>query len=61
MNREEGTWFVNVLKDISVENAKIKSFQQIKSDYEEKGLENFELFWNSKPLKTLKSFGLLVL
>ena len=61
MNREEGTWFVNVLTDISVENAKIKSFQQIKSDYEEKGLENFELFWNSKPLKTLKSFGLLVL
>ena len=61
MNREEGTWFVNVLTDISVENAKIKSFQQIKSEYEEKGLENFELFWNSKPLKTLKSFGLLVL
>lgn len=61
MNREEGTWFVNVLTDISVENAKIKSFQQIKSDYEEKGLENFELFWNSKPLKIFKSFGLLVL
>ena len=61
MNREEGEWFVELLQSISVENAKIKSFLEIKSDYEEKGLENFELFWHSKPLKTLKSFGLLVL
>ena len=61
MNREEGDWFVELLHSISVENAKIKSFLQIKNDYEEKGLENFELFWHSKPLKTLKSFGLLVL
>lgn len=61
MNREEGEWFANVLEDLSVQNAKAKTFQQIKNDYEQKGLENFELFWNSKPLKTLKSFGLLVL
>ncbi|WP_026978193.1 B12-binding domain-containing radical SAM protein [Flavobacterium tegetincola] len=61
MNREEGEWFVEMLQKITVENAKPKSFQQVKSDYEEKGLEDFELFWHSKPLKTLKSFGLLVL
>ena len=61
MNREEGEWFVSVLADLSIENSKPKSYQQLKNDFEEKGLENFELFWFSKPLKTLKSFGLLVL
>ena len=61
MNKEEGEWFVTVLEELSVQNSKPKSFQQLKNDFEEKGLENFELFWHSKPLKTLKSFGLLVL
>ena len=61
MNREEGEWFATILEELGVQNAKPKSFQQLKNDYEQKGLENFELFWNSKPLKTLKSFGLLVL
>ncbi len=40
---------------------KLKTYQQLKNDFEEKGLENFELFWFSKPLKNLKSFGLMVL
>ena len=61
MNREEGDWFLEILQSIAVESGKVKTFQQLKFDYEEKGLEDFELFWHSKPLKTLKSFGLLVL
>lgn len=61
MNKEEGAWFATIIADLSVQNAKPKSLQQLKNDYEEKGLEDFELFWHSKPLKTLKSFGLLVL
>ena len=61
MNREEGDWFLNLLGKISIENSKLQSFIQIKNDYEQKGLDDFEIFWHSKPLKTLKSFGLLVL
>jgi hypothetical protein len=61
MNKEEGEWFASILEELSVQNSKPKSFQQLKNDYEQKGLEDFELFWHSKPLKTLKSFGLLVL
>ena len=61
MNREEGEWFVKTLEELSVQNSKTKSFQQLKNDFEQKGLEDFELFWHSKPLKTLKSYGLLVL
>ncbi|WP_432673228.1 B12-binding domain-containing radical SAM protein [Flavobacterium sp. SM2513] len=61
MNKEEGEWFASILEESSVQNTKPKSYQQLKTDYEQKGLEDFELFWHSKPLKTLKSFGLLVL
>ena len=61
MNKEEGEWFTTILEELYVQNSKPKSFQQLKNDYEQKGLEDFELFWHSKPLKTLKSFGLLVL
>lgn len=61
MSREEGEWFVDILEMISIKSQKATSFQQLKKDFEQKGLENFELFWHSKPLKTVKSFGLLVL
>ena len=40
--------------------SKIYTFQEIKADFEMK-LEDFELFWYSKPIKTLREFGLLVL
>jgi hypothetical protein len=62
MSREEGDWLIATLADLMVQQpAKPKSYQYLKNDYEQKGLEHFELFWHSKPIKTLKSFGLLVL
>lgn len=61
MNKAEGEWWATILEELSVQNTKPTSYQQLKNDYEQKGLEDFELFWHSKPLKTLKSFGLLVL
>lgn len=61
MSREEGEWLTAILEDIMVHNGKPKSFQHFKNEYEQKGFEHFGLFWHSKPLKTLKSFGLLVL
>jgi hypothetical protein len=62
MSREEGDWLIATLADLMVQQpAKPKSYQYLKNDYEQKGLEHFELFWHSKPIKTLKSYGLLVL
>jgi len=60
-NKEEGEWFVKVVDLISIHNTKLMSFQSLKTDFENSGLENFELFWHSKPVKKLKTFGLLVL
>ncbi|MFV5688232.1 B12-binding domain-containing radical SAM protein [Flavobacterium sp. ZT3R25] len=59
-NKKEGEWLVEILQKISVSNTKIHTFQEIKTDFE-KQLEDFELFWYSKPVKTLREFGLLVL
>ena len=59
-NKNEGEWLVEMLQKISVSNAKIYNYQEIKADFEIQ-LEDFELFWYSKPIKTLREFGLLVL
>ncbi|MFE3847493.1 B12-binding domain-containing radical SAM protein [Flavobacterium sp. LB3P45] len=58
--KKEGEWLIEILLKISVSNAKICTFHEIKSDFEIH-LEDFELFWYSKPIKTLREFGLLVL
>jgi hypothetical protein len=56
--KKEGDWLVQMLEKISVSNAKTYSFKEIKSDFETH-LEDFELFWYSKPVNTLREFGLL--
>jgi radical SAM superfamily enzyme YgiQ (UPF0313 family) len=60
MNKDEGEWLVEIIKKISVSNQKTYTFQEIKTDFESH-LENFELFFYSKPIKTLRDYGLLIL
>ena len=59
-SKEEGEWLVALLTKIAVANTKVYSFQEIKADFE-KELEDFELFWYSKPIHILRSYGLLIL
>ncbi|MFT3795661.1 B12-binding domain-containing radical SAM protein [Flavobacterium sp.] len=59
-NKAEGEWLVKMLDWVSVSGSKTMTFQQIKTDFET-GLEDFELFWYSKPINILRDFGLLVL
>jgi len=58
--KNEAEWLLQMLEKISVSKSKIYSFQEIKSDFEIYS-EDFELFWYSKPVNTLRAFGLLVL
>ena len=57
---KEGEWLITTLNVISVSNSKTTQFQELKADFETE-LEDFELFWYSKPMSSLKEFGLLVL
>ncbi len=64
-NKKEGEWLVEMLEKISIHNILPLgvlgfTFQEIKSDFETH-FEDFELFWYSKPVNTLREFGLLVL
>lgn len=59
-NRKETDWLVEMLQKLSVKNSKLYTLQEIKLDFENE-MEDFELFWYSKPINTLRHFGLLVL
>ena len=60
INKEEGDWLLIMLQKMAITNDKLLNFMTIKQDFET-NLENFELFWYSKPINTLKTYGLLVL
>ena len=59
-SQEQGEWLANVLQKLSAAE-KPMTFAQVKQDYETTGLEDFELLWYSKPVNTLREYGLLAL
>ncbi len=60
LEQDKGNWLVEKLEVLSVTNEKRLTFQQLKADFETH-FEDFELFWYSKPMITLKEVGLLTL
>ncbi len=61
VDEPQGIWLANMLKALSVNNNKTYTLQEVKDDYEKTGLEDFELFWDNKPVNTLYKAGLLQL
>jgi hypothetical protein len=59
--RKQGEWLASMLPELSLENKKIYSRQEVKENYEAAGLEDFELFWDNKPITGLDKMGLLQL
>jgi hypothetical protein len=55
----KGKWLLKVLEKITVYNNQKTTFSELKIAFELE-FEDFELFWYSKPIKTLRDFGLLV-
>jgi hypothetical protein len=60
-DEQEGLWLANVLPSLSIQNDKQLTLQQVKENYEVAGLNDFELFWDNKPVNTLYKAGLLQL
>ena len=59
VDEAQGLWFVNMLEKLSIANLKTYTLQEVKESYEAAGLEDFELFWDNKPISTMNKVGLL--
>jgi hypothetical protein len=57
--KDKGLWLLAILKQLTPQN-KPKTFKQLKTDFETQ-IEDFELFWYSKPIDVLRAHGLLIL
>jgi hypothetical protein len=61
VDQAQGNWLAGMLEKLSVNNAKTYTLKEVIDSYTEAGLEDFELFWDNKPVNTLYKFGLLKL
>ncbi|MEC4003915.1 radical SAM protein [Flavobacterium sp. SUN052] len=60
LEKDKADWLLQTLEKVTVFNTQKLTFANLKSDFEIH-FDDFELFWYSKSIHTLKSFGLLVL
>ncbi len=60
VNERQGSWLYTLFQKLSTAGTAF-TLQDVKNDYEAAGLEDFELFWDNKPVNTLHKAGLLQL
>ena len=60
LEEEKAIWLTLILEQIAVANDKKTTFSDLKINYENQ-FEDFELFWYSKSINTLRDIGLIVL
>jgi hypothetical protein len=60
LEKDKADWLLKTLENLSLNNEKRITFSELKSSFEIQ-FEDFELFWYSKPIQTLKGVGLLAL
>lgn len=56
IEKEKGDWLLKILNIISIHNDKKNTFLVLKTDFEE-NFDDFELFWYSKPINTLRNLA----
>jgi hypothetical protein len=61
ISQPQGEWLAAMLEKLSVNNTKTYTLQEVQQDYEATGFDDFELFWDNKPVNTLHKYGLLAL
>ena len=55
----KGNWLLELLQKTAVAETAGMTYAAVKENYEAAGLEDFELFWDNKPVTTLYKAGLL--
>ena len=61
VEKGNGIWLFEILCKLSVYESKHWNFSELRSNFESTQTEDFELFWNSKPILILRENGLLSL
>jgi radical SAM superfamily enzyme YgiQ (UPF0313 family) len=61
VDQQKGEWLEKMVTQLSIYNNKGYTLKDVKESYEAAGLEDFELFWDNKPVSTLYKAGLLKL
>ncbi|MEO6732754.1 MAG: B12-binding domain-containing radical SAM protein [Ferruginibacter sp.] len=61
VSQQQGEWLAGILQQLSVDNNKTFTLQEVKDNYETAGLTDFELFWDNRPVNTLYKMGLVQL
>lgn len=56
---QQGEWLMQVLQQLHIDNGTAMTLAQVQESYTTAGLEDFELFWDNKPMNTLWRAGLL--
>jgi hypothetical protein len=59
--KAQGDWLAATLQQININNPKTFTLKEITDSYEAAGLEDFELFWDNKPVNSLWKVGVLLL
>jgi len=59
MLKAQADWLTQKLTDISIHNVKTLTLQDLQNDYESLEMEDFELFWDNKPMNMMYKAGLL--
>ena len=58
IDKDQGVWLHDLLAQLKKGNK--MNMQQVIENYEAAGLEDFELFWDNKPVNQLHKAGLLM-
>ena len=59
--KEKGEWLCALLQDLCTNKWNGMTLSAIQTSYEQNGWDDFELFWDNKPVNTLYKAGLLTL
>jgi radical SAM superfamily enzyme YgiQ (UPF0313 family) len=59
VDEQKGKWLLQMFDTLSISSNPLMTLGELKTSYEDAGLEDFELFWDNKPLSQLYKAGLL--
>ncbi|MEN9964268.1 MAG: hypothetical protein RL582_1363 [Bacteroidota bacterium] len=59
VDKDKGEWLYAILPSLNVDAEKSMTIKELEESYEARGLEDFGLFWDNKPITQLYKVGLL--